>query len=231
VTATYRVGSGKSAAAAGTLTTILKPYPGLKSIVNPVPPGGGDDPEPTDNIKQAAPASVLYFGRVISLQDYEVTALRAPGVLKTRARWMWDTGRQGAIVKVLVIIDETQDEETVIEGVKAQLHNRGDPNRVPAVEPAVRRELNLTVTLTVNERYLTEDIHRRAGSALLDPKNGLLGIQHIEIGRSLFRSELIQALLAVDGIDGVIRIRANLGDFPLIIQENQYLAVKNLRFN
>ncbi|NJM59152.1 MAG: hypothetical protein HC849_01380 [Oscillatoriales cyanobacterium RU_3_3] len=55
VVARYRYGSGKEAPDAGALSVIVKPYPNLKAIRNPVPVGGGADPEPPEQIRRYAP--------------------------------------------------------------------------------------------------------------------------------------------------------------------------------
>ena len=46
VVASYRYGSGAAVPAAGSLTVVLKPQPGLRSIKNPVAVGGGSRPGP-----------------------------------------------------------------------------------------------------------------------------------------------------------------------------------------
>ena len=69
----------------GTLTTILRPQPGLSAIRNPVAPGGGADPDPPEQIRRYAPRSVLTFGRAVSGDDYETIAAQTPGVRRARA--------------------------------------------------------------------------------------------------------------------------------------------------
>jgi hypothetical protein len=80
VVASYRYGSGAASPPAGRLTTIGQPQLNLASIQNPVPVSGGQDPEAPDDVRTAAPASVVTFGRPISATDYEQIASPAPGV-------------------------------------------------------------------------------------------------------------------------------------------------------
>ena len=80
VVATYRYGSGSAAPAAGSLTVVLKPLPGLRSIVNPVTVGGGADPDSPADVRQLASQSVLTFGRAISVDDFQTIAAQTPGV-------------------------------------------------------------------------------------------------------------------------------------------------------
>ena len=74
VVATYRTGSGAAVPSPGTLTNILQPQPGLKSLLNPIAPTGGANPDPPSRVRTLAPRSVLTFGRAISLDDYQVIA-------------------------------------------------------------------------------------------------------------------------------------------------------------
>ena len=247
VVAKYRVGSGQTAPAAGTLTTLLTPYPGLMSVTNPLPPGGGDDPEPPARIRRLAPSSVLTFGRAISLQDYEVIASQAPGVIRAKAQWAWDSNRQGAVVRVLVIAEATQHAQTVVAGVGRLLHGKGDPNRIPLVEPATPHPISLIVTLGLDDRFVPEEVRKQAELALLAPEEGLLSPQRVEIGKPLFHSEIMETLLNVAGVVHVSRIQLRrqraLVDLPqlasviravdlpqpaLFLGETEYIALQTL---
>jgi len=234
VVARYRIGAGKLAPAPGTLTTILKPYPGLKSVVNPVSPGGGDDPEPPGKIRSFAPASVLTFERAISLRDYEVMASQAPGVVKAQTHWTWDEKSLKAIVRVLVIAEETQSAGTVIEGVKELLRNKGMPNQIHVIEQAIPYPISLVITLVVDGRFIRKDVENQARAALLDADKGLLGINRIEIGKPLFHSALTEAIIAVPGIIAVSLIQVDGQNFPVpaldSISEIHYFTVEELKF-
>ncbi len=86
VVASYRYGSGAATPTAGSLTVVLQPQPGLRSILNPVPVGGGADPDPPAQVRQLAPRSVLTFGRAISVDDFQAIAAQAAGVTRARRR-------------------------------------------------------------------------------------------------------------------------------------------------
>ena len=74
VVASYRYGSGADSPPVGSLTVVLQPQPGLRSIRNPVGVGGGSDPDPPSKISQLAPRSVLTFNRAVSVDDFQVIA-------------------------------------------------------------------------------------------------------------------------------------------------------------
>src|SRR5262249_53411708 len=52
VVASYRFGSGAAGPLPGTLTTVLRPRTGLEQILNPIPVGGGADPDPPAQIRR-----------------------------------------------------------------------------------------------------------------------------------------------------------------------------------
>jgi hypothetical protein len=198
VVATYRYGSGAESPDPGTLTVILKSWPGLKSILNPVPPGGGADPDPPQQIKQYAPQSVLTFGRAVSADDYQVIAAQAPGVARARSYWTWDDAQQRMLVKVYV-----GDDQNAVSSATRALAGASDPNRPLRVIPAQPVPVTLSLTLVVDPAFVTDDVTKATIAALVDPDDGLLGTNVIKIGQSIFESQIYQACLKVAGVMAV----------------------------
>src|SRR5207237_6648540 len=102
VVARYRYGSGAASPSAGALTALLQPRPNVRAVRNPVPVGGGADPDPPEQIRRYAPRSVMTFGRAVSGLDYETIAAQTPGVARARVYWSWDASEQRNLVKVYV---------------------------------------------------------------------------------------------------------------------------------
>jgi hypothetical protein len=194
VVAAYRYGSGATSPDAGSLSVILQSWPGLKSIVNPVQVGGGSDPDPANEIKTYAPQSVLTFGRAISADDYEAIAAQAPGVARARSYWVWDTAQQRMMVKVYV-----GDDANAVASANTALAGAVDPNRPLKVIQATAIPLTLTFTLVVDPDYVATDVVNAVTAALIDPEAGLLGTQVVEIGQSIFQSQMCKACLNVAG--------------------------------
>ena len=194
VVATYRYGSGAESPDPGSLTVILKPWPGLKAIANPVPAGGGADPDPPQQIKTYAPQSVLTFGRAISADDYEVIAAQAPGVSRARSYWSWDPVQERMLVKVYV-----GDDAIAVSNAKTALAGASDPNRPLNVLPAQAVPVTLSLTLVVDPSYVPSDVVTAATAAVVDPDRGLLGAHAVVIGQSIFQSQIYQACLDVPG--------------------------------
>jgi hypothetical protein len=194
VVATYRYGSGADSPDAGSLTVILQPQPGLKSIVNPVPVGGGADPDPPDQIRKYAPQSVLNFGRAVSGDDYETIAAQAPGVARAKSYWSWDPVQQRTVVTVYV-----GDDQNAVAAAQLALNNADDPNRPVVVSLATAVPVSLSFTLLVDANYVPAAVQAAVIAALLDPNNGLLGANVIGIGEVIFESQIYEACLSVPG--------------------------------
>lgn len=198
VVATYRIGSGLVAPDPGSLSVILKSWPGLKSIVNPVQAGGGADPDSPSAMQTNAPQSVLTFGRAISADDYEVIAAQAPGVARAKIYWAWDSTQQRNMVTVYV-----GDDQNAVNSAIAALAQTGDPNRPVNVTKAQPVSITISLTVVVDPKYVPDNVVAAVTAAFLDPNQGLLGTNVVEIGESLFQSQIYQACMAVPGVVAV----------------------------
>ena len=194
VVATYRYGSGAEAPDAGSLTVILQPQPGLRAIRNPVPVGGGADPDPPQKIKRYAPQSVLTFGRAVSADDYETIAAQTPGVTRAKSYWTWDPIQQRSLVKIYV-----GDDDNAVSAARTALAAADDPNRPVQVSLAYALKTHLRLTLVVDLNYVTSDVVNAAFVALLDPDTGLFGANVIGVGQRIYESQIYEACLAVPG--------------------------------
>jgi predicted phage baseplate assembly protein len=194
IVADYRVGAGASSPAAGKLTVIAQPFPGLRALLNPVAVGGGADAEPASQIRRYAPRSVLTFGRAVSVFDYEALAAQAPGVSRARATWSWSNLLQRAAVIVYV-----GDDKAAADSARDVLKAAGDPNRPVRVEQAVAAKVSLTLSVLVTPGWDEDQIDTLVTAALLDPERGLFSANRMAIGQTLFDSQIEQAVLAIAG--------------------------------
>jgi hypothetical protein len=198
VVATYRYGSGANSPNPSTLSVILKSWPGLKAILNPVAAGGGADPDPPQQIKKYAPQSVLTFGRAISAGDYEAIAAEAPGVARARAYWSWDPNQERMMVKIYV-----GDDANAVGDAKTALAGAGDPNRPVNVLLGVGVPVSLSLTVVVDPSYIPSNVVAAVTTALTDPDQGLLGANAVQIGQSIWESQIYQACQNVAGVVAV----------------------------
>ena len=201
VTASYRYGSGSQAPAAGTLTIINTPQPGLASIQNPVAAGGGADPEPSSQMRKYAPLSVLTLGRAISGDDYEAIAISTPGVTRASAVWNFDPVQQRTAVTVYV-----GDDQAAQSAAQLALSGDADPNRPVTVLLATPIALAITLNLVVDPKYDLNATAALAVTALTDPVTGLFATS-LGIGQAVYRSQIYAACLSVPGAVSVNGLR------------------------
>lgn len=199
VVAGYRHGAGAEAPAAGKLTRIPSPYPGLARILNPVAAGGGADAEPADQIRLYAPRSVLTLGRAVSVADFEAFAASAAAPHRVNAVWAWDEARQRTAVTVYVA-----GGPDICAAVAATLAAAGDPHRPVAVSPAVAVPLSLSIALLIESGYESEPIVAAVAEALVG-EAGLFSAEQLGIGEPLFMSSISAAALSAAA--GIVTIR------------------------
>jgi hypothetical protein len=210
VVAQYRFGSGADAPAAGQLTTIVNPLPGVSALRNPVAAGGGADPEPASQIRRYAPLSVLTFGRAVSGEDYESIAASTPGVARASAVWGFDSVQQ----RTLVIVYVGNDSSAVSAALTA-LRADADPNRPLEVKLAQAITVRLSLTLLVDPKYIADDVKTAVTNALLNPDSGLFGANRIGIGEVIYVSRIYQTCLSVPGAFAVEGLSVSTGELPL----------------
>jgi hypothetical protein len=192
VSATYRIGSGAAVPAAGSLSQVLTSVPNLRSVRNPVPPGGGSDAEPAADIRSLAPRSVLTFGRAISGDDYAAVAAAAPGVTRAATAWEWDPTEQRSMVRVYV-----GDDSGAVASAEAALRAQADPNRPLIVLPAVECVTTLRLILKLDPSYVADAVYERVRTAVID-KIFAPGV--LALGEPLYRSRIEQVVTEVPGV-------------------------------
>lgn len=194
IVAGYRFGSGSESPAAGELSVITQPLPNLKGLRNPVAVGGGADPDAAGRIRQLAPRSVLTFGRAVSADDYSVLAAQTPGVARARAYWSFDAASQRTLVTLYA-----GDDSNSVTAAKQAIARAADPNRPVVVLQALPLPVRLTLTVQRDANIAEASVTAGIVNALLDPDSGLFGANAVQIGKTVFRSEIYDAVLKVKG--------------------------------
>jgi hypothetical protein len=210
VTANYRYGSGAQAPDGGSLTVVLNPQPGLKAIRNPVQVGGGSNPDAPAKVRQLAPRSVLTFNRAISVDDYQTIAAQAPGVTRAKAAFVFDATEQRPGVKIWV-----GDDAKAVDAARSAIAGAADPNRLPGIELATQIVINLSLTLVLDPRRNSTTVLNAVHDALLDPDNGVMGVNVVGIGQAFYDSQIYAACLAVAGVQAVHDINFSSIMFPI----------------
>jgi len=192
LTATYRIGSGAAVSAPGTLTQVLTAVPNLRSVRNPVAPIGGSDPQPSSEIRQLAPRSVLTFGRAISGDDYAAVAAAAPGVSRAAAVWEFDPIEQRPVVRVYV-----GDDAGAVASAKAALRAQADPNRPLIVVQAVECYSALLLVLRIDPSYVADKVYTQVRATLIDQ---IFAPGILPLGEPLYRSRVEEVVADVPGV-------------------------------
>lgn len=217
IIAKYRYGSGKEAPEAGKLNVIVKPFPNLKEIRNPVAVGGGADPESYQEIRRYAPQSVLTFGRAVSGNDYEIIATQVPGVARAKAYWTWNGDEQRSLVIVYV-----GDDQNAVNAARLALRGAADPNRPVKVEKAIAIPVSLSLTLQIDLKYIKEDVIKFVRTALLEANQGLFGNNKIQIGASIYDSQIYATCLSVSGVKAVHVLKFSVNTNDSFVIEDKY---------
>jgi predicted phage baseplate assembly protein len=201
VTAVYRKGVGSEGLLdAGQLSLLMTRPLGVRSVTNPLPATGGEDPESEDSIRDAAPLTVLTLGRVVSLRDYEDFARTFAGLDKAHAVWTWESGARGVYVTVAgslgAEVPPGGDLETKLVGA---LHSAGAPGahvRVGSYRPAYFR---LAATVRVDPAYLPESVAAAVEAAL----RGRFSFEARSFGQPVALSEVVAVMQNVEGVVAV----------------------------
>jgi uncharacterized phage protein gp47/JayE len=197
VVASYRYGSGRASPPAGQLTTINQPQPNLASIKNPVPVSGGADRQSPGDVRAAAPASVITYGRAISASDYQQIALQAPGVSRATAYPVFDRREQRVLVTVYV-----DGGQAGAAAAANALEGAEDPYRPVLPVAANPIKLSLSCRLEVAAGQSADAVVAAAKAAVSSSAGGLFSPARMGIGQRLYRSALDAALM-VPGVTAV----------------------------
>lgn len=97
----YRKGIGTGGnLRAGQISMLLTRPLGVKTVVNPSAPTGGQDPEVLSDARANAPLHVLTLERAVSIQDYVDFARTFSGIAKAYGVWIEDARARGIYLTV-----------------------------------------------------------------------------------------------------------------------------------
>jgi len=198
VVAYYRFGAGGAMPPAGSITQIAKPVKGLKSVRSPVAPYGGADEEAASSLQKFAPRSALLLGRAVSLPDLEAAAATYAGVRAVAAEWRWSTALQVPAAHIWYLADGD-----LTELILNKLRSLTQPDTPIQVERAVATSARLSIQIAWDPKRFEMDVLAAVRTALTNVETGLLAPEILGIGKTLFRSQLFDAVLDVTGVTSV----------------------------
>jgi predicted phage baseplate assembly protein len=222
ISASYRYGGGTSAnVAAGAVSTLLGPVPGIASVTNNAAAAGGQDAQTVADLEQQAPAILRSQRRVVTAEDYVAQAAGVPGVARATVVPLANPNFPGVSVPGALTV-------VIVPGLTAP----GDiaPVPPPMLKEAVARQLDgmrqVTAEVYINgpvyhlvqltarvevQPYASPDQVRSAVSAAVDAALSPLPVPLPDgtastprpFGSTFYPSSLYRAVLDVPDVTGV----------------------------
>lgn len=198
ITAVYRVGGGaRGNVGANTLTQPVSALLGVSQITNPSTASGGSDAESTDDIRRNAPRSLSAVTKGVTETDYEILALRVPGVALAKAaasvfsNVALSIAPLGGGAPTTSLKNDVQnylaDKKMIGTSITVV-----DPTYVP---------VNITLApLNVLPQYSRTLVRQAAENALAD----LFDFNSVTFGQRVTLSSVYRALANVEGLDYVV---------------------------
>ncbi|MDX3310064.1 putative baseplate assembly protein [Streptomyces sp. ME08-AFT2] len=208
--ADYRVGNGRAGnAGSEAVNRIAHRSMRLDGLVtrvrNPVPATGGVDPEPTAEVRLAAPrAPFRTLLRAVTAEDYAVLAAARPGVQRAAASLRWN----GSWYEADVALDPAGSavpSSALLEEVRDALRRYRRIGHDVVVRPALTVPLDVALNVLVDPHHVTSDVRealmrrflpgRRPGGepAFFDPAA-------LSFGTPVRTSALVAQCLEVPGV-------------------------------
>ncbi|WP_214408044.1 putative baseplate assembly protein [Pseudonocardia lacus] len=212
----YRHGGGRRGNVAAQALTQVADV-GAVTVANPLPTGGGEDPEPIDRALERIPGELTRHDRAVVADDFRQLAL-VPGVGRAECLPRFDprTRDRDAAGVVTVIVWPTEDprhpdaplaDETLLRAVCARLDARRLVTTELFVVPATYHPVAVSVGIAVKPGYSTIGVRRWVELVLRQylsplPPFGPEG-QGWPLGRRVHGPELEAAVLQVEGVEFV----------------------------
>jgi len=172
----------------------------VRSVVNPRPASGGGDPERRDDARLNASAGVTALDRLVGAQDFADFARSFAGVGKADAILVHRNGEPTVLVTIAGPDDTPiQPEADLPHSLADALQRWGDPAQAVIVLPARNVRVVLSAHVGLAAGYVWEWVQPRLRAMLLDR----FGYVRRQIGRNLYRSEVLQAMHEVPGVADV----------------------------
>ena len=204
IVANYRFGAGSACPPAGSITQIVKPVKGFKSIKNHIPASGGADAETESAIRDHGPSSVLIMNRAVSIKDMEALVMAVPGVRNSQVEWRWHGDKQNTMIHVWYV-----GKAGIETSISQMLHGLSDPSTLFNIELAKGKKTNLSIDVKLSRNYNENSVLAELQDKLFNEHSGILIPENLSIGSPLFRSYLFKALHEVQGVISVRSISIN----------------------
>ncbi|MGW1274953.1 putative baseplate assembly protein, partial [Streptomyces sp. NPDC002491] len=217
--ADYRVGNGRAGnAGSEAVNRIAHRSARLDGLItrvrNPVPATGGVDPEPTAEVRLAAPrAPFRTLLRAVTAEDYAAVAAGRPGVQRAAASLRWN----GSWYEADVALDPAGaavPSPALLEEVRATLRRYRRIGHDVVVRPALQAPLDVALNVLVDPHHVTADVREALMRRFLpgrrpDGEPGFFDPAVLTFGTPVRASALVALCLQVPGVRHaeVVRLR------------------------
>ena len=206
--ASYRVGTGSAGnVGAGTLVRIVTDDPAIVGVRQPLPAGGGSEPESIASVRAKAPYALRTQQRAVTTDDYARLAAQLPGVQSAAATMRWTGSWRSVFVSVDPFGGGALDAAS-----QARLAQSLDGLRMAGhdleIEAPIAVPLEIAVAVRVSPDYFGAEV-AQALSEVFNSRvrpDGQLGLFHpdnFRIGQDVYSSPLYAAATAIDGVASV----------------------------
>jgi hypothetical protein len=199
VSATYRTGIGLAGNVdAGTLSLLQSRPPGLRGITNPLPAGGGADPQRMADARKNAPLTALTLDRIVSLDDYQSFAQAFAGVGKAQAVSLWS----GQIDQVCITVaaangDSIDPTMPLYQTLVQAIDLAHDPVQRFVVMGYQPQPFNLAATLVIDQpTYDPDAVHAQVGAVLATA----FSFEQRAFGQAVTAAEILALIQSVPGV-------------------------------
>jgi Baseplate J-like protein len=211
LTAIYRVGNGRAGnLGSDAIAHIFTQQPDLTGILtvrNPLPAGGGCEPESMEQVKLYAPQAFRTLKRAVTEADYAQLTEQFPGVERALATRRWT----GSWYTIFVTVDR-QGGLAVDQNFKQELLAFLNTFRLTGhdleIEPPRFVALDIALTVQILPTYFASQVNQAlllAFSNQLLP-NGQLGFFHPDrftFGQPVYLSQVIERAMQIAGVQSV----------------------------
>ncbi|MCW5983245.1 MAG: hypothetical protein KIT09_34460 [Bryobacteraceae bacterium] len=176
-----------------------------KSVRNPLPAWGGSPPEPIEDVKLTAPASLRTgLFRAVTEDDYARAAQQLPEVSKAVATFRW-TGTWHTVFLTIDPAGQGDLRPELRSRIAAWVQRFAQTGYDLEISPPIYVPLDIAVTVCTEPDHFRTDVYqallRELGTGELSGgRKAFFHPDRLTFGQPVFLSQLYAAITAVDGV-------------------------------
>lgn len=201
VTARYRTGIGLAGLVpAASLTLLQTRPPGVRGVTNPVAASGAADPESLADARVNAPLTVLAFGRIVSLRDYEDFVAAFAGIGKAQAVDLRE-GERSLVHVTIAGFDGAQvpGASDLYRALVDEVAASSDPIRRFRIDSYQRVFFHVAASIRIDAQYRPDAVI----GAVRDALGAAFSFARRGFGQPVSAAEVVTTIQGVAGVEAV----------------------------